>query len=264
MRGCIGLGNGTGSNQSVEKALRIIEVMAEAHSTMRLMDIAAAVDMPSSTVLRMLTTLIGAGYAFQDPQTQCYGLTTRFAQLGYMVLSQYNIRDIVHPFLVQLMHEFGETVCLAIDQNMQAIYLDVVENTNNMINIRQRIGRSAPFHATGCGKMMFAQYAPEKRRAYIEKNGLPAYTQYTICDEQRLNEELEKICRQGYSIDDQEIELGVRCVCVPIMNYQHRLIATISISGPLSRMENEEHLHEIIARMKEVAAQVSEKMYYLS
>ncbi len=110
-------------NQSVGKALKIIEVLAQSIEPMRLMDIAAMADMPTSTTLRMITALMQYGYVSQENHTQKYFLTLKFARIGSMVASRFNIRDIVHPYLLKLSNNYKEASCMAIDDDMGALYM---------------------------------------------------------------------------------------------------------------------------------------------
>ena len=103
--------SGALSNQSVEKTLRIIEAMAAGGSMMRLADIAAAVEIPPSTALRMLGTLIDMGYAYQDEQTRRYGLSLRFRLIGQRITDAFPYYDVIHPYLTSLAQQTRETCC---------------------------------------------------------------------------------------------------------------------------------------------------------
>ena len=255
------LQNPSKANQSVEKVLQIIETLAGAGEPMRLIEIAGQVGMPSSTVLRMITSLVEHGYAYQDERTLRYGLTLRFAQVGNMVLERFDIRDIVHPFLGKLAQESGETACIAVEQDMQAVYLDVVENPNSVIKIRQAIGKTAPMHATASGKLMLMQYSKEKLKKYVETRGLPVYTSYTISTLPALEKALDSVRIQGFALDDQECEVGVRCIAMPLYNFQKKVIATICLSGPIYRMSYQ-YIEEMLKLLQVVTGEINNKLLY--
>ena len=120
-------------NQSVEKTLQIIEAMANAREPVRLGDLAREVDMPASTALRMVGTLVEHRYAYQDPVTLRYALTMKFAQIGAMVSARFSIRDIARPTLVELSRRCDESSCLAIEEDMEVIYLDVVDGLPRLL-----------------------------------------------------------------------------------------------------------------------------------
>ncbi|NLK65584.1 MAG: IclR family transcriptional regulator [Tissierellia bacterium] len=226
-------------NQSVEKTLQIIEIMAESRQALRLQDIALKVDMPASTVLRLVNTLVSSGYANQDPITLKYSLSLKFALIGSLVSSQINIRNIAHPYLIELSERCKESVCLAIEQDMEVVYLDVIDSPDGMLKITQRIGKVAPLHSTAVGKIMMLNYDSEQLNKFIELKGLTALTPNTITNKEDLIKELKKIKGQGYALDDEECELGARCIAVGIKDYSGKYIGGISVSGPITRMTME-------------------------
>ena len=224
------------TNQSVEKTIQIIEVMASARQPLRLADIALQVQMPASTTLRMVNTLVKQGYAYQEPITLRYGLTLKFTQIGSQVNAQLSIRDIAHPVLTRLSQDFNESACLAIEEEMEIIYIDVVDGPDGLLKITQRIGKRAPMHSTGVGKLLLTQYTPDKLALLMEKRGLIHLTPNTVSSLEDLERELDLIRQRGYALDDEECELGARCLAAPIRNYEGKIVAAISLSGPISRM----------------------------
>ena len=132
-------------NQSVEKALQIIEIMMKEPEAMRLQDIALKAEMPPSTALRMINTLLVYGYVNQDPDTLRYSLSLKFAQVGSAVSSRFSLSKIAHPLLVELSQRCQESCCLAVEENMELIYTDVVDGPDNMLRIMQRIGKRRRF-----------------------------------------------------------------------------------------------------------------------
>jgi DNA-binding IclR family transcriptional regulator len=226
-------------NQSVEKTFQIIEIMAESREPLRLQDIALKVDMPSSTVLRLVNTLVSCGYASQDPNTLKYFLSLKFMLIGGLVSSQINIRDIAHPYLLELSKKCKESVCLSIEQDMEVVYLDVIDGPDGILKITQRIGKVAPLHSTAVGKIMMLNYDSKQLNQMIASKGLAALTPNTITSKEELIKELEKIRTQGYALDDEECELGARCIATGIKDYSGKYIAGISVSGPTTRMSME-------------------------
>lgn len=226
-------------NQSVEKIFQIIEIMAESREPLRLQDIAIKVDMPASTVLRLINTMVSCGYANQDPITLRYSLSLKFTKIGGLVISQTSIRDIAHPYLIELSKKCKESVCLAIEQDMEVVYLDVIDGPDGILKITQRIGKVAPLHSTAVGKLMMLNYETNQLNQVIALKGLAALTPNTITIKEELVKELEKIQFQGYALDDEECELGARCISSGIRDYTGKYIAGISVSGPTTRMSME-------------------------
>lgn len=249
-------------NQSVEKALRIIEILAHSSGSMRLFDIAQQANMPTSTAFRMVNTLVKKGYAFQERDgSQRYGLTLRFLNIGQLISNHFQIRDITHSFLTALVQETGESCCLALNENGQLRYLDVVEGMRNQVVIRQRIGGTAPMHCTGSGKIFLSQFDDDKLSAFIREKGLPSVTRNTITREEDLKVELEAVRTRGYAIDDEECQIGMRCLSVPIRNANGTIVAAISLSGPIARMTHLRCQQEISVKLCECASQIAQQIY---
>lgn len=227
------------TNQSVEKTLQIIEIMAESREPLRLQDIALKVEMPASTVLRLINTLVSCGYANQDSITLRYSLSLKFMLIGGLVSSQTSIRDLAHPYLLELSKKCKESVCLAIEQDMEVVYLDVIDGPDGILKITQRIGKVAPLHSTAVGKIMMLNFDSKQLNQLISLKGLQSLTPNTITHKDALIRELEKIKIQGYAIDDEECELGARCISAGIKDYTGKYIAGISVSGPTTRMSME-------------------------
>ncbi|WP_251447926.1 IclR family transcriptional regulator [Vermiculatibacterium agrestimuris] len=248
-------------NQSVEKSLQIIEILAKERSPMRLQDIAAACGMPASTVLRMLNTLLVYGYINQDPVSLQYSLSLKFAQIGSVVCETVSLRDIAHPFLVKLSRSCSESSCLAVEENMEVVYTDVQDGPDNMLKIMQRIGKRAPMHATGIGKLLLLNYDNKAIDRYIKEKGLPVLSPNTLTTKKALLEELERIRKQGYAMDNEECELGARCVAAPIRDYTGRIVAGISVSGPLSRLPMTD-IEKVAPLVVETAEDISKLLAY--
>jgi DNA-binding IclR family transcriptional regulator len=251
----------TKTNQSVEKTLQIIETMAAAREPLRLADIALKVQMPASTTLRMVNTLVQQGYAYQEANSLRYGLTLRFTQIGSQVNAQLSIRDIAHPILVRLTQDYNESACLAIEEEMEVIYIDVVDGPDGLLKITQRIGKRAPMHSTGVGKLMLTQYTPAMLALLIEKRGLLRLTPNTVTSMEDLNKEMELIRQRGYALDDEECELGARCLAAPVRNFEGKIVAAISLSGPISRM-NLKRISEVAPSLITAADEIARLLAY--
>ena len=248
-------------NQSVEKVLQIIEVMTHEPGAMRLQDIAAKCDMPPSTTLRMLNTLLVYGYANQDPHTQRYSLSLKFAQIGSRVCEQVSLRDVAHPLLLELSQRCQEATCLAIEEDMEVVYIDVMDGPDHILKIMQRIGKRAPMHSTGVGKLLLLNYSNKQISKFIAAKGLPALTPNTLATREALVAKLEEIRAQGYAMDDEECELGARCVAAPIRDYTGRIIAGISVSGPVTHLSME-RIEVLTPVVVETAAKLSRLLAY--
>lgn len=249
------------SNQSIVKAFSIIELLASSHEAMRLQDIAAQSGIPASTALRLLNTLMRLNYVSQSAQSNMYRLTLKFSQISEAVTSKFDLRGLIHPYLISLSDASRESTCLAIERDMTAVYIDVVTGPDSMIKTMQYIGKSAPMHCTGVGKLLLTDYSGEKLDEYLQVKQLLPFTPNTITSKEQLLQELADIMKKGYSIDDEECELGARCIAAPIRNYTGKIVACISVSGPTIRM-NMKQVDRLKPIIVEIASKVSKSLAY--
>ena len=248
----------TQKNQSVDKVFHIIEFMSDTRMPLKLNEIATGVGFPASTALRLLTSLVEMGYVNQDETTLKYSLTLKFCKIGDSVKSSLNITDIVRPYLVEISNKVGETTYFAIERDMEVVYVDVIARTNVNDGTLKHIGRVAPLHATGLGKLMLLNYDDSMLRKLEKEKGFPPLTENTITTFDALQTELNEIRKKGYAIDEQECEEGIRCVGVPIFDYTGRVLGGISVSGPTNRItldRIDEFLEVMLPVCKEISKQ---------
>ena len=246
-------------NQSVEKMLTIIEIMAAARGPMRLQEIAHAADVPASTALRFLVTLMGRDYVMQDQDTLRYSLTLRFCRIADLIKEQVSIRDVARHHLVSLAQECGESTCLAIERDRAVVYVDVVEGPDSMLRTLQRIGRRAPLHSTGVGKVLLADWPAAAVAKLAADPGLEALTPHTLTSLDALHVELERVRSQGFAIDNEECEVGVRCVAAPLRDFTGKVVASLSVTGPATRM-NGAKMEQVRSALLESAAEISRSL----
>lgn len=245
------------TNQSVEKTMKLVEIMASHYEAMKLQSIAAEAEIPASTTLRMLNTLLQMGYVNQDPDTLKYSLSLKFAYIGEQVKRQFNITQTAHPFLINLSNAVGECSCLAIEENSEILYLDVFTNhINNILTTTQRIGKRAPMYCTGIGKLLLTNYTKEELTVYVKNTPLLPYTPKTITTLAELNLELEKIRTRGFAFDDEECDQGAKCIAAPIRDYTGNIIAGISVTAPTIRLLPE-RVSAILPFLLNAAAEIS-------
>ena len=246
------LSEGIKKNQSLRKALHILEGMTRIPNPARLQDIAHNLKMPQSTLLRFLNTYIDFGYVDQDPATSCYYLTLKLTGLGFRAKDHFPFQSSLSKYVKRISARFNESASLCVEHDMQMIYIATEEGPDRMLKTLQRIGRVAPMHATGVGKLHLMNYSDAQLAALEEKRGFPRYTEYTITDLSRLKQEIGKIREQGYALDNEECENGVQCVAVPVWDYTNQVVAGISLSAPMTRLEARK-IEEIIRCLKEIS-----------
>ncbi|MEY8337744.1 IclR family transcriptional regulator [Lachnospiraceae bacterium 62-35] len=227
----------TRSNQSVTKALRILEAMADHCHSIRLKDLAQIVGLPESTTLRLLLSLMENGYVAQELDTQNYRLTYKIVQIGNFYRSGFSVIETIHPYLKKLSNICEESTCLAIELAGKAVHIDSVEGPNNVLKTIQKVGRANPMYSSGIGKCLLLNYSPQKLRALFTPDDFVKMTPHTIDNVEDLILEVEKTRQQGYAIDNEEFERGSCCIAAPIYDMSKKVIASISVSGPKVRMD---------------------------
>ena len=248
-------------NQSLRKALDILEVMVDMTAPARLQDIAQKTDMSPSTVLRFLNTFIDFGYAKQDPETSLYYLTLKLADLGNRNRINYPFQGSLRKYIKDIATHFNESSSLCIEDDMQMVYIATEEGPQHMLQTLSRIGRIAPMHSTGVGKLFLTEYSDSKLDELVNRRGLSKLTEKTIVTLPELKAEIAKVKNQGYAIDEEECEIGVRCVAVPVREYSGKIVAAMSLSAPITRLTYDK-TNEIINYLLDLSRQASEELGY--
>ena len=247
--------NGGSSNQSAEKLLLILEALANESQPVKLVDFARQIRMNPSTLYRFLTALQKAGYAVQQSDGR-YALSLKLCYLAGLVQKHSRLTSDLHGAVVEAEELFQESAHLAREENGKIIYIDNVTAASQSLTIRQYIGKTAPMHCTGVGKLLLLEYSEAQLDQLIAEQGLPRYTEHTLTTKKALCGELDRIRAQGYAFDNEECELGVRCVAVPLRDYTGKIVAGLSISGPTSRI-TDQVVAEKLPALLEIAQRAS-------
>jgi DNA-binding IclR family transcriptional regulator len=250
---------GIKKNQSLRKALQILEGMTHISAPIRLQDLARKLRMPQSTLLRFLNTFIDFGYVGQDPESCCYYLTLKLVELGARAGGGYPFIHSLSKYIKQAAAAFNESSSLCVERDMQMVYIATEEGPGRMLQTLHRIGHIAPMHATGVGKLHLLNYPDSQLEELERKRGLTKFTGRTITSLEALREELARVREWGYALDNEECEEGVRCIAVPVFNSLGQVAAAISVSAPLTRM-GEERSAGVIKYLKELGLRASREL----
>ncbi len=244
------------------KLLKIIEIMAFAKRPLRLQEIAQAADMPQSTVSRFVSALVTAGYAMQNTETLKYQLTLRFCKIGDVLRAQFNIRDVCKPYLYTLAQKSRESAFLYVEENMTVVCLDFADAPDGQAgSVTERIGHTDSMHSTAAGKVLLLGYSEELLQKFLSTRGLPQRTDKTVTDRERFLTILEHVRTDGFAVDDEENETGIRSIASPIMDYEGKVIAAIGISSRASRL-NYYEINRTKDCVMETAAEISKTLGY--
>lgn len=249
------------SNQSSEKLLALMEVLSLEEDPIHLSDLAAKLDMNASTVSRFLAALQKRGYVSQGEGRGTYIMTYKICQLANNITSRMDFRNICQPYLKKISKIFGCTTNLIARYEYSVIYLDVIPGPQQLLVPLQRIGKVAPLYCTGGGKLFLQHFSEEDLRDYAAIRPFHRYTEHTICSLGELREELQKIEENGYAIDDQECELGTRCIAVPVFNYTGGIQAAISVNAPITKL-TDQYIQQNAPVLRELALEVSRMLGY--
>jgi len=244
--------------QSIDRALQVLELFSLEKPEWGVTEISKALNIYKSNVHNILTTLVEKGFVIKDSKTDKYKLGMKFFELGSVVIKNLNLRKIAHPYMEKLLKDFNETVHLGILVEGEILSIEQ-EESGQSLSPRIFIGKRAPLHCTGVGKAIMAYLPKDKVAAIVERKRLKKYTENTIIDKEELEKEFLKIQKQGYSVDNMEHEEGVRCVASPIRDYAGKVIASMSVSGPAFRI-NENNISNIAKKVKECCDCISEEM----
>jgi len=247
--------------RSVERALRLLSVMSDGKSR-TLTELSEEIGINSSTTFRLLTTLACNNYVERDCQTIAYRVGIACLELARAYQESSDIRRVALPELESLRNETKETVHLAVLDKMEVVYVEKLRGLHAIGIMHSQVGGRAPAYCTGLGKVLLAYTDPGLVRTYYTKTGLHRYSKATIHSVDALLAHLEKVRSQGYALDMGEHEAEVRCVAVPIFGMSGKVLATISVSGPASRMEPLETQTELIQRTRKAAYAISTRLGY--
>ena len=250
----------TEANRSSDKLLKIMEFMSASRLPMRLKDIAEKLDISQPTMLRYLRTLCDQGYVYQDSQTGLYAMTWKICRLGNSLESNLVLRSMAGSLLSAFANTYGIGVLLAVERDGCLVYLDLVSAPHGSVDTMLRIGKNAPMHSTGSGKILLSAMPQSKLQQVLDQHGLVQLTPYTITDQEVLAKELEMIRQRGYALDNEECEIGHRCVSVPIYDYTGTVVAAISAFDSVDRLTDEYIQQTVLPALKKLAEEQSFRM----
>jgi len=215
---------GTYKVQALDRAFAVLDLLGESDTPLGLAQVASSLQLHKSTAHRFLMVL---------ERHRMVGL--RLFDFGNRAIEQYDLRDRAQAHLRRLVAETEETAHLCILEGAHVIYIDKIEPARS-VRMITRIGASNPVHCTSVGKAILA-FMPEERIVdVLRRTRFERFTHRTVGTSEALRVELEKTRRRGYAVDDEELEEGLRCIAVPVLDGQRQPVAAVSVSGPSFRV----------------------------
>jgi len=244
----------------LDKSLSVLELLLKEGSSINMTELSKKLGFYPSTTHRILDTLKHWGYVEQDSHTQKYQLGLKALELGMAKLHKMDLVREATTYLKELVNQCNETVHLGVLEEGEVLYL-AKEESSQTIRMISYVGKRAPLYCTALGKILLAYMSEEEREKILEDRELPRLTEKTITDKGELEKELNEIKEQGFALDREENEKDVRCVAAPIRNYQGGVIAAISISSPIFRID-ENAQNNLKEALIETSKKISKRLGY--
>jgi DNA-binding IclR family transcriptional regulator len=251
--------------QAVKRALMLLEILAKEAKSISISELSKKSNLKLTTVHRLLNTMMSREFVEQDETTLQYRLGIKAFEVGNAALATSDLRIAAQTYLKQLAQQVNETTNLAVLDGSEVVYIDQLESTNIVIvKMFARVGNRGPAYCTGTGKVLLADLTPEELRERFSKTQFIKFTPRTITSIDELLIVLAKVKEDGYALDFSERDEGVTCVAAPICNYENRVCAAISVSGPAGRMTEERIREQILPAVTRAANEISKRLGFKS
>ncbi len=225
------------SIQVIERMMRLLDALADHTDPVSLKELSQSTDLHPSTAHRILNDMVLCRLVDRsDPGT--YRLGMRLLELGNLVKARLSVREAAMPPMRELHRQTGQTVNLSVRQGDEIVYIERAYSERSGMQVVRAIGGRAPLHLTSVGKLFLAADEATRVRAYAMRTGLSGHTQNSITDLSKLERELLLVRQQSCARDNEELELGVRCIAAGIYDDTGRLVAGLSLSAPADRLQD--------------------------
>lgn len=244
------------SIQVIERMMRLLDALADHTDPVSLKELALRTELHPSTAHRILNDMVTCRLVDRsDPGT--YRLGMRLLELGNLVKARLSVRDAALAPMRELHRATGQTVNLSVRQGDEIVYIERAYSERSGMQVVRAIGGRAPLHLTSVGKLFLAADEAARVRAYAMRTGLSGHTQNSITDISRLERELSQVRQQACARDNEELELGVRCIAAGIYDDTGKLVAGLSLSAPADRLQD-----SWLGQLSQTALVISESLGY--
>lgn len=258
--------NETNLVQSVDRALRIIEFLAENPTGAGITEISKSLGLSKGTVHRLISTLKERDFAYQSSNTQLYRLSYKILYLYNCISNNIDMFKVSRPIIRKFADKVDATVHLATldEKRSNIVYIDRIEpmNSQKLFVMSSRVGKKAPCYCTAAGKMLLSQYSDDEIRDIMKGEEYKTYTDKTIKNIDEFLEEIHKVRKQGYALDENEYDHGIICISIPIYNSNGKIDFAMSVTGLILYTKAEE-LINLKDQLDEVSRKVSNAINYI-
>ncbi len=250
--------NSSNPIQSADRIFAIMEALAE-HGSMRIIDLSEQLGLHKSTVHRLLASLISMGYVTQNEASGAYALTYKLVEMSGKIIKNTDILNLIRPYAEKLSNECEETVHFVKKTGNSVLYIEKLESQSvkaRSFRLSSQVGLTRPMYCSGVGKVIMAYLPDDEVKAIWDSSDIEKKTDHTITDFDLMKKELALIRKKGYALDNEENELGIRCIAVPVFDYHDTPQYALSISTLISRMPDE-RLDELSRLLLSTASEIS-------
>ncbi|MBN2426763.1 MAG: IclR family transcriptional regulator [Deltaproteobacteria bacterium] len=247
--------------QAVSHALDLLEQFQGEDDELGVTELSKRLKLHKNNVFRLLATLESRGYVEQNRATENYRLGLKSLELGQTFIKQMGLLRQAQPVLEKMVEECNETSYISIFKDGFIVYLEI-EETTMTVRVVPRIGIRLPAYCTAAGKVHLAFLREEELDKLYAKTKLLSFTSNTLSDLNALKTELEEIRKNGFAIDNEEYDIGVRCVAAPIRDYTRRVVGAVSLSGPSMRFTDERMEKELVPIVVREGKDLSTRLGY--
>ena len=223
---------------ALEKTITILELISDSKERFTVTELCTNLDMPKATVFTIMSTLEYYKMVVKDSAGK-FNIGPKLFQLGMTYASDYNVVELAKPHMQKLMESTGLTVHLGVLHENQIMYV-AKEEPNNFIKFSTYPGLKTQIHLSGLGKAIAAYLNEDEINQIVKDIGFPKATPNTITSMSKFKESLQEVRENGFSIEDEEGEIGVRCIAAPILNGRHETTTAISVASHISQLKPEQ------------------------
>jgi IclR family pca regulon transcriptional regulator len=240
---------------SLARGLEVIRAFTRSQPRMTLSEIARATGMTRATVRRFLLTLVREGYAETDGKY--FSLKPKVLELGFAALSSMTFLDVIQPVLTRLAINLEESCFAAVLDRSEVVYIASASPPNRIVGISVNVGSRAPAHCVSTGRVLVAALSEEKQLEYLENTTLAKLTPNTVTSKVKLRSLIEETRVKGWSIVDQELEIGLRSISVPVKDRSGAVVCALNVACPSSRITPEDMHNKILLELQAAAQTIT-------
>ena len=243
---------------SLARGLEVIRAFTRNRPRMTLSELAHETGMTRATVRRFLLTLVQEEYAETDGKY--FSLAPKILELGHAALSSMTFLDVVQPIMVELAKQLNESCFTSVLEGSDVVYVANATPRDRIVNISVSVGSRAPAHSVSSGRVLVAALPDDEQNDWLERAELRKLTERTVTSKPELRKLLAETRKDGFSIVDQELEVGLRSISVPIADGNGKVLAALNVACPSSRITPEEMRGDILKELQAATARITERL----